>query len=181
MTKQEKNKKSEVEKNQEDVAEQTQETAEQAKSFEFKEESKTEVSAEREKSFMEQYARLQADFENYKKRNRDTGIKMYAEGVGDVIKDILPTLDYLEMAIESQKEESFKQGMLLVKKAFLDALAKYGVKEIDALGQEFDPNIHEAVMNKDDPENAGKVVQVLKKGYTHNDKVLRHPMVVVAQ
>lgn len=127
------------------------------------------------------YVRLQADFENYKKRNKETAKVMYEEGVADVIEGILPTLDNLEMAILSQKDESFRQGLELVKKAFLDALARFGVEEIDALGKEFDPNIHEAVMNKDDPENAGKVVQVLKKGYIRNNKVLRHPLVVVGQ
>ena len=127
------------------------------------------------------YVRLQADFENYKKRNRDAAKVMYDEGVADAIEGILPTLDNIEMAILSQKDESFRQGLELVKKAFLDTLAKFGVEEIDALGKEFDPNIHEAVMNKDDPENAGKVVQVLKKGYIRNGKVLRHPLVVVGQ
>lgn len=127
------------------------------------------------------YVRLQADFENYKKRNRETAAVMYEEGVADVVSDVLPTLDYLEMAIESQKDETFKKGLELVKKAFLDALGKYGVEEIEALGKEFDPNFHEAAMNKDDPENAGKVVQILKKGYIRNGKVLRHPLVVVAQ
>ena len=128
-----------------------------------------------------QYVRLQADFENYKKRNRETAKVMYEEGVVDVIEGILPTLDNLDMAIISQKDESFKQGLELVKKAFLDALAKFSVEEIDALGKEFDPNVHEAVMNRDDPDNAGKVVEVLKKGYIRNGKVLRHPLVVVGQ
>lgn len=123
------------------------------------------------------YVRLQADFENYKKRNRETATVMYEEGVADVIS----TLDYLEMAIVSQKDESFRQGLELVKKAFLDALSKYGVEEIEALGKEFDPNVHEAAMNRDDPDNAGKVVDVLKKGYIRNGKVLRHPLVVVGQ
>lgn len=127
------------------------------------------------------YVRLQADFENFKKRNRETARTMYEEGVADVVSDVLPTLDYLEMAITSQKDESFRQGLELVKKAFLDALAKYGVEEIEAIGKEFDPNIHEAAMNRDDPENAGKVVDVLKKGYIRNGKVLRHPLVVVGQ
>lgn len=182
-TKQQKSKKAASQKNGGEKEQVKDETKEQAKSFEYKKQEDTvkEVPSEKEKTFIEQYARLQADFENYKRRNKDNAVKMYQEGVADVIADILPTLDYLEMAIESQKEDSFRQGMELVKKAFLDALSKYGVKEIEALGKEFDPNIHEAVMNKDDPENAGKVVQVLKKGYSHNDKVLRHPLVVVAQ
>ena len=149
---------------------------------EVKEEAPCEQSADdAAKELFAKYVRLQADFENYKKRNRDTAKVMYDEGVADAIEGILPTLDNLEMAILSQKDESFRQGLELVKKAFLDALAKFGVQEIDALGKEFDPNIHEAVMNKDDPENAGKVVQVLKKGYIRNGKVLRHPLVVVGQ
>ena len=127
------------------------------------------------------YVRLQVDFENYKKRNRETATVMYEEGVADVISDILPTLDFLDMAIASQKDESFRQGLELVKKAFLDAVGKYGVEEIDALGKEFDPNVHEAAMNREDPENAGKVVDVLKKGYIRKGKVLRHPLVVVGQ
>lgn len=133
------------------------------------------------KELFSKYVRLQADFENYKKRNKETAKVMYEEGVADVVSDVLPTLDYLEMAIASQKDESFRQGLELVKKAFLDALSKYGVEEIEALGKEFDPNVHEAAMNKDDPDNAGKVVQVLKKGYIRNGKVLRHPLVVVGQ
>ena len=161
------------------------EEAEEAKSFEFGsggEAREAEEQAPAEAVVpLSQYARLQADFENFKKRNRDTAKVMYDEGVADAIEGILPTLDNLEMAILSQKDESFRQGLELVKKAFLDALAKFGVEEIDALGKEFDPNTHEAVMNKDDPENAGKVVQVLKKGYIRNGKVLRHPLVVVGQ
>ena len=133
------------------------------------------------KELFARYVRLQADFENYKKRNKETAKVMYEEGVADVIEGILPTLDNLEMAILSQKDESFRQGLELVRKAFLDALARYGVQEIEALGKEFDPNVHEAVMNRDDPENAGKVVEVLKKGYIRNGKVLRHPLVVVGQ
>lgn len=149
---------------------------------EVKEEAPCEQSADdAAKELFAKYVRLQADFENYKKRNRETAAVMYEEGVADVVSDVLPTLDYLEMAIASQKDETFRKGLELVKKAFLDALAKYGVEEIDALGKEFDPNFHEAAMNRDDPENVGKVVEVLKKGYIRNGKVLRHPLVVVGQ
>ena len=172
------------EKENKEVKKETLEEAAETVKEALDEESKKEAPVEeivKEDAQPAQDAAYAADFENYKKRNRDTAKVMYDEGVADAIEGILPTLDNLEMAILSQKDESFRQGLELVKKAFLDALAKFGVQEIDALGKEFDPNIHEAVMNKDDPENAGKVVQVLKKGYIRNGKVLRHPLVVVGQ
>lgn len=127
------------------------------------------------------YLRLQADFENFKKRNSATAVKMYNEGLEEVIVAVLPTLDYLDMAIAAQKDESQRKGIELVKKTLLDTLAKFNVEQIEALGQEFDPNIHEAVMNRDDPEHAGMVVEVLKTGYRRNQTVLRHPMVAVGQ
>lgn len=182
-------KKSKKQKNEKETLEEAAETVKESLGEESAKAQEESVATEEEDNSTDsaynelfaKYLRLQADFENYKKRNRETAKVMYEEGVADVIEGILPTLDNLEMAILSQKDESFRQGLELVKKAFLDALARYGVEEIDALGKEFDPNIHEAVMNKDDPENAGKVVQVLKKGYIRNNKVLRHPLVVVGQ
>ncbi len=127
-----------------------------------------------------QFIRLQADFENYKKRNAQLSSQMYNDGVNDAISAILPTIDSLDMAINAQKDEEHKKGIELVKKAFIDALKKFDVEEIEAQG-DFNPNLHEAVMSKDDPDNAGKIVQVLRAGYKRGDKVLRHTMCVVGQ
>ncbi len=127
-----------------------------------------------------QFIRLQADFENYKKRNAQLSSQMYNDGVNDAISAILPTIDSLDMAINAQKDEEHKKGIELVKKAFMDALKKFDVEEIEAQG-DFNPNLHEAVMSKDDPDNAGKIVQVLRAGYKRGDKVLRHTMCVVGQ
>ena len=127
-----------------------------------------------------QFIRLQADFENYKKRNAQLSSTMYNDGINDALSAILPTLDSLDMAINAQKDEEHKKGIELVKKAFLDALKKFDIEEIDASG-DFNPNLHEAVMSKDDPDNAGKIVQVLRAGYKRGDKVLRHTMCVVGQ
>jgi len=77
-------------------------------------------------------------------------------------------------------DESTKSGVQLIQKKFQEVFAKYGVKEIDALGSEFDPNLHNAVMQVEDEENAGKVVEVLQKGYTRDGKVIRPSMVKVA-
>ena len=127
-----------------------------------------------------QFLRLQADFDNNKKRNASLATTMYNDGVNDAIGAILPTIDALDMAINAQKDEEHKKGIELVKKAFMDALKKFDVEEIDAQG-DFNPNLHEAVMSKDDPDNAGKIVQVLRAGYKRGDKVLRHTMCVVGQ
>ena len=127
-----------------------------------------------------QFIRLQADFENYKKRNAQLSSQMYNDGINDAISAILPTIDSLDMAINAQKDEEHKKGIELVKKAFMDALKKFDVEEIEAQG-DFNPNLHEAVMSKDDPDNAGKIVQVLRAGYKRGDKVLRHTMCVVGQ
>ena len=115
-------------------------------------------------------------------RNRETATRMYEEGVADVIKDVLPTIDNLDTAISFQKDEAQKKSLELVRKAFLDVLARYGVEAMNALGEDFDPNRHEAVLNRDDgPEKSGKVVDVLQNGYTRGDKVLRYPKVVVGE
>jgi len=141
---------------------------------------KEEVPQEKYDTLYNQFIRLQADFENYKKRNASLSATMYADGVNDAISAILPTIDSLDMAIAAQKDEEHKKGIELVKKAFMDALKKFDVEEIDAQG-DFNPNLHEAVMSKDDPDNAGKIIQVLRAGYKRGDKVLRHTMCVVGQ
>ena len=160
--------------------------AEEAKSFEFSGEAQqaaSEAAQEAEQTVpLSQYARLQADFENFKKRNRETASRMYEEGVADMIKDDMPTIDNLDTAISFQKDEANKKSLELVRKAFLDVLAKHGVEEMSALGEDFDPNKHEALLNRDDgPEKSGKVVDVLQNGYTRGDKVLRYPKVVVGE
>ena len=143
---------------------------------------KTTKNADKEKydTLYNQFIRLQADFENYKKRNAQLSSQMYNDGINDAIAAILPTIDSLDMAINAQKDEEHKKGIELVKKAFMDALKKFDVEEIKAEG-DFNPNLHEAVMSKDDPDNAGKIVQVLRAGYKRGDKVLRHTMCVVGQ
>lgn len=171
----------------EDINNQNQTEQETAKSYEFAQNEQACNCEEQDKAddklqaLQAQFLRLQADFDNFKKRNNATAARRYSEGVEDVIKDILPTIDYLDMAIAAQSDESQRKGIELVKKTFLDVLSKFGVKEIEVLGKDFDPNVAEAVMNKDDSKNAGKVVEVLKKGYIRNEQILRHAMVVVGQ
>ncbi len=136
---------------------------------------------EKYNALYDRYLRLQADFDNFKKRNAATSATMYAQGVGDIITEILPVLDYLDLAIAAQKEEEQRKGIELVKNAFTTILSKHGVEEMVCVGEVFDPNKHEAVMKKEDSENSGKIIEVVKKGYSRDGKILRHPMVIVAE
>ncbi len=133
---------------------------------------------------MEEYKdlaqRTQADFDNFRKRNVEAVKQARADGGNDVVLSMLPVLDTVEIAINMISDESTKSGVQLIQKKFQEVFAKYGVKEIDALGSEFDPNLHNAVMQVEDEENAGKVVEVLQKGYTRDGKVIRPSMVKVA-
>ena len=166
------------------MADETKEIKEEEEEIEKepKKNKKTQKNAQQEKydTLYNQFIRLQADFDNYKKRNAQLSTTMYNDGINDAISAILPTIDSLDMAINAQKDEEHKKGIELVKKAFIDALKKFDVEEIDAQG-DFNPNLHEAVMSKDDPDNAGKIIQVLRAGYKRGDKVLRHTMCVVGQ
>lgn len=158
--------------------------AEEATSFEYKEPVTEEVKDKAQQKYdalNSQYLRLQADFDNYKKRNQSLSLQRYNDGVDSVIEDMLQVADFLDMAIVAQKDEAQRKGIELTKKTFMDILAKYNVSAIEAMGQEFNPNLHEAVQSVDDTDNAGKVVGEIKKGYKRGDTVLRHSMVVVAK
>lgn len=136
---------------------------------------------EKYNALYDRYLRLQADFDNFKKRNAATSATMYAQGVGDIITEILPVLDYLDLAMAAQKDEEQRKGIELVKNAFTTILSKHGVEEMVCVGETFDPNKHEAVMKREDSENSGKIIEVVKKGYSREGKILRHPMVIVAE
>lgn len=136
---------------------------------------------EKYNALYDRYLRLQADFDNFKKRNAATSATMYAQGIGDIITEILPVLDYLDLAMAAQKDEEQRKGIELVKNAFTTILSKHGVEEMVCVGEMFDPNKHEAVMKREDSENSGKIIEVVKKGYSREGKILRHPMVIVAE
>ncbi len=133
---------------------------------------------------MEEYKdmlqRLQAEFDNFRKRNVDAVKQARVDGGNDVVIAMLPVLDTVEIAIKMISDEASKAGVQLIEKKFQEIFIKYGVKEIEALGKEFDPNLHNAVMQVEDSENSGKVVEVLQKGYIRENKVIRYSMVKVA-
>lgn len=143
-------------------------------------EERVELAEGQYKTIQDMYIRLAADFDNYKKRNSTISQDKYNDGVNDLATDILPVIDSLELAISQQADEAHREGLLLVKKSFVDIMAKYGVVEIEALGNKFDPKLHEAVMHQPDEANPGMVIKVLRTGYIRNGKVLRATMCVVS-
>ncbi len=134
----------------------------------------------------EKYLRLYAEFENYKRRiqNENQINKTYqAQGV---LTDILPSIDNIERALQIEgDDESFKslqKGVQMVHESLLRALKDNGIEEIEAEGQEFDPNLHQAVVQDDNPDfKSGEITQELQKGYKLKDRVLRPSMVKVNQ
>ncbi len=130
--------------------------------------------------YKEMLQRLQAEFDNYRKRNAEAVKQSRIDGGNDVVLSMLPVLDTVEIAIKMIADDATKAGVQLIEKKFQEVFSKYGVKEIEAFGNDFDPNLHNAVMQVEDAENVGKVVEVLQKGYTRDGKVIRYSMVKVA-
>lgn len=129
--------------------------------------------------------RQMAEFENFRKRTEKEKSTMYEMGARDMIEKILPIVDNFERGLASIPEDAkgtpFAEGMEKIYKQFQKTLEDAGVKVIEAVGKEFDPNLHNAVMHVED-ESLGEnvVAEELLKGYTYRDSVVRHSMVKVA-
>ena len=130
----------------------------------------------------DRYKRILAEFENFKKRSAKEREGLYNSILADVIEVILPVVDNLENALKVEtKDEDYKQGIELVLKQFKDVLKSKGIEEIKAIGETFDPSMHEAVSSVQDDEKGEKeIVQEYRKGYKIGNRVIRHSMVVVA-
>lgn len=130
--------------------------------------------------------RQMAEFENFRKRTDKEKQAMFDTGAKSVIEKILPVVDNFERGLatvpEESKEDPFVDGMNRIYKQLMTELENIGVKPIEAVGQEFDPNLHNAVMQVESDEyESGVVAQELQKGYTYHDMVVRHSMVGVVQ
>lgn len=126
--------------------------------------------------------RSMAEFDNYRKRTEKEKSSMYIIGAKDIVEKMLPVVDNFERGLAQAPEgDSFAEGMKMIYKQLMTTLDELGVKPIEAVGQEFDPNFHNAVMHVED-EEAGEniVVEEFQKGYTYKDFVVRHSMVKVA-
>ena len=157
------------------------------KSKKDKKEDKIEELEEKLKDLADKHLRLQAEFDNFRKRTVREKADLIKSGGESVLTGILPVIDDFERAIQLMKEipeeDAGKQGTLLIYSKFREFLKQNNVKEIDALHQDFDVDHHEALTKIPAPEEKlkGKVVDVIQKGYTLNDKVIRYAKVVVGE
>lgn len=128
------------------------------------------------------YLRLMADFQNYKRRTEKEKSDIYAYANEKLVGELLNVIDSFERALQhGECDDSFVQGMSNIFKMLKGVLEKSGLEEVEALGIEFDPNFHNAVMTEDSTEyESGCVTEVLQKGYKLNGKVIRPSMVKVA-
>lgn len=129
--------------------------------------------------------RQMAEFENFRKRTEKEKSQMFDMGAKTIVEKVLPVIDNFERGLaavpEDKKEDAFVVGMDKIYKQFLTTLEEAGVKPIEAVGQEFDPNFHNAVMHVEDEEFGENIVaEELQKGYMYRDAVVRHSMVKVA-
>ena len=134
----------------------------------------------------DQVKRQMAEFENYRKRTEKEKAAMFEMGAKSVVEKILPVVDNFERGLaavpEADKEGAFASGMNLIYKQMMTELEGLGVKPIEAVGKEFDPNLHNAVMQVESDEyEEGIVAQELLKGYMYRESVVRHSMVAVTQ
>lgn len=161
------------------------ETEEASKKGLFKRKPKKDKKDELIEELTDKLKRQMAEFDNYRKRTEKEKSGMYEIGAKDVIEKILPVIDNFERGLaavpEEQKEDSFVTGMEMIYKQMMTTLEGIGVKPIEAVGQEFNPDLHNAVMHIEDEELGENIVaEEFQKGYTYRDNVVRYSMVKVA-
>ena len=160
-------------------------TEEKASKKFFGKKDKKDKKDEKIEELTDRLTRQMAEFDNFRKRTEKEKSQMYEVGAKDIIEKILPVVDNFERGLdavpEEKKEDPFIQGMEKVYKQFLTVLESMDVKPIEAVGNPFDPNFHNAVMHVED-ENFGEneVAEEFQKGYMYRDSVVRHSMVKVA-
>lgn len=130
----------------------------------------------------DQHLRMAAEYENYRKRSAREREALYSDVTAQTILAMLPVLDNLERAVaQPTADEAFAKGVSMTLEQFYDCLKKLGVKEIEALGQQFDPNLHNAVMHVEQEGcDDNTVVEVFQKGFIMGEKVIRYSIVKVA-
>lgn len=127
------------------------------------------------------YLRMLAEYDNYRKRSIADTERARIAGVSAALKAIFPVIDSINRAIEVLAgEDKALSGIVAIKKQFEQSLGAIGVEQIKALGEEFDPEYHNAVMQEENPDMAGKITQVFQEGYKYKEYVIRPSMVKVA-
>jgi molecular chaperone GrpE len=144
--------------------------------------SELEVLQKERDELLDTLQRVQADFDNYRKRAARDQQSLVARAHERLVKDLLPVLDDLERAEEAAREHrtrSVEEGVTLVTRSFADVLRKEGLEEIPTDGK-FDPHVHEALLSQPSEAEEGSVIEVLQKGYRLGDRVIRPARVVIA-
>ena len=174
-----------------DVAEASKENASEESSKEEKEgkkpfkkkEKKKDKRDEQIEQLTDRVTRQMAEFENFRRRTEQEKAQMFGNGAKAIIEKVHPVVDNFERGLATVEEgaDPFADGMLMIYKQLLTTLEEAGVKPIEAVGQEFNPDFHNAVMHVEDEEvGENIVVEEFQKGYMYNDSVVRHSMVKVA-
>ena len=129
----------------------------------------------------DKYLRLAAEYENFRKRSKAEREAIYADAAADAVKELLPILDNLERATQYTAPEKVSEGVQLILKSLPDVFAKMKITVFGKAGEQFDPNIHNAVMHiEDEAYGENEIVDVFQQGYMLGDKVVRYAMVRVA-
>ena len=142
-----------------------------------------ELAVKQRDDLKDQLLRSQADFQNFRRRNQTARSDGYEDGVRETIAAILPAIDNLERAIDAAEKhengEAMAAGVRMTLDSLMDSLKRFGFEEVPALGEDFDPEKHNAVM-REVGETPGKVLEVFQKGYRVKDRIIRYAMVKVA-
>ena len=160
------------------------EVTEEVKETEEVEEVKETIEKEKYDELYDKHLRLMAEYDNFKKRTQKEKEELFDYAAAGTIEKLLPVIDNLERALDSIKEEeknTFSEGVEMVYKQILEIFEKLHVCKIEAVGKEFDPNLHNAVMHVEDENvDTNIIVEEFMKGYKHKEKVIRYSMVKVA-
>ena len=164
----------------------TAEVPEEKSKKSFRKKEKKDKKDEKIEELTDQVRRQMAEFDNFRKRSEKEKSAMYEVGAKSVIEKILPVVDNFERGLQTIPEEDagtpFAEGMQMIYKQLMTSLEEIGVTPIEAVGEEFNPDIHNAVMQVESDEfESGVVAQELQKGYKYRDSVVRHSMVGVVQ
>ena len=170
---------------QEETSEEAKETTKEGSKKFFGKKNKKDKKDEKIEELTDRLTRQMAEFDNFRKRSEKEKSQMYEIGAKDVIEKILPVVDNFERGLqgltEEEKADPFVEGVDKIYKQLMTTLEGIGVKPIEAVGQEFDPDFHNAVMHvEDEAFGENTIAEEFQKGYTYRDSVVRHSMVKVA-
>lgn len=172
----------EEEQTEETQEEEQEEKAEEKKTSFFKKKEKKDKKEQQIAELTDRLQRTMAEFDNFRKRTEKEKASMYIIGAKEIVEKILPVVDNFERGLASAEEgDAFAEGMKMIYKQLMTTLEELGVEPIEAVGKEFNPDFHNAVMHvEDDSLGENVVVEELQKGYMYKSFVIRHSMVKVA-